>query len=97
MNNYVTLARRYWETYRPQELSAMEDPEKFFTELGKEVDETVTSQTQALLAARIPAGGPEEQAGLIAQARQMAEERALAELVFLPPEPGRERQEMPPL
>jgi hypothetical protein len=55
MNKYASLALAHWETYRPNELAAMSDREKFFAEIGEQISYQI-SELSRQLAGSGPAG-----------------------------------------
>jgi len=79
MNRYGLMAREHWARWLPARYAAIENPDRFFTDLGNQV------------AGRIDQlGAP---AGRLGQARHQAEEIVLTEMVLLPPEPGADEPE----
>lgn len=93
MNRYGQIARAYWETYLPSRMATVGDPETFFRKLGEEVQEQIEAGTAQ---ATIPeTSSSEELTAAYQGAAKAAEEAAMADLVFLPPEPGTEDRRMP--
>ncbi len=85
---YARRARRYWETYLPAQTETIDDPEEFFQDLGQQVLEQIAA---AMSAYRPPRTSSQAELSAHRQgAYRAAEEEALADLVLLPPEPGRE-------
>ena len=89
---YETTAERYWRTFLPTQVAAMEDPTTFFRGLADQVRSRVRG---AVATADVEASLPENPTYAQIRAahegvRQAAEEAAMADLVFLPPEPGTE-------
>ena len=85
MNHYGALALRHWESTRARELAQLEDPQRFFTELGEQVAAEIQRRAQAL-------EGPMSEdflanLGMLNEARATAESDVLRELVFTEPEP----------
>lgn len=88
------MAETYWRTYLPSRYASIPpgQREEFFRDLSSQVREQVAS---AVNAARPEAGLPAdatylEMRAAHQQVRDSAREIALADLVFLPPEPGTE-------
>jgi hypothetical protein len=80
MNHYGALALKHWQRERPAELAAIEDPDRFFTELGERVAAEIDRRSQAL-------EGPMSEdflanLGMLNEARATAESDVLRELVF---------------
>ena len=97
MNRYGRTAQAYWETYLPSRVAAIPRAEReaFFSQLGRDVEEQVVT-LQPQLAGPDPAGeGFLEKVGRLNNARSRAEEMVMADLVYLPPEPGTEDREPP--
>lgn len=96
MPNYADLAERYWKTYLPSKYARLKDPKTFFRNLSMQVRDQIAA---AMDSADPEAGLPENPTYLQIKAayegvRKAAEEAALKELVFLPPEPGTEHRRM---
>ncbi|MGI8665140.1 MAG: hypothetical protein ACR2N4_03790 [Jatrophihabitans sp.] len=95
MNRWGRQAHQHWATWRPNQLSQIEDPQTYFTELG----ETVETQIEALqiaLAGDDPGGETYlQKLGRLRMARFDAEAQVLRELVLLPPESGHPQAEDP--
>jgi hypothetical protein len=88
MNRYGSMAQSHWSRFLPTRYAQIEDPTTFFTRLGLEVEDAVTTQS-ALIADDDPAGeGYLDKLGRLRMARLQAEETVLAEKVLLPAEPG---------
>jgi hypothetical protein len=95
MNHYGHLAERYWIDYLPSRVDALDDPDRFFTEMGlqvqTEVDTIYTAMTKV-----VPADvAPEKVEGWKNMARKMAEEKVLAEIVYLEPDPSEDEDWLP--
>lgn len=95
MNRWGRQAHQHLATWRPNQLSQIEDPETFFTELGETV-ETQIEALQLVLAGDDPGGETYlQKTGRLRMARFDAEAQVLRELVLLPPEPGHPDAETP--
>jgi hypothetical protein len=86
VSEYATTARRHWETYRPRELSQMEDPEAFFQDLAQSVHQRIAELTEEKMGEAMRETDHQRRAGKLKAAQQMAREQALGEIVFLEPE-----------
>ena len=88
MNRYGRQAQQHWAIWRPNQLSQIEDPQAYFTELGETVETQIETVASAL-AGDDPGGETYlEKLGRLRMARFDAEAQVLRELVLLPPEPG---------
>ncbi|GAA2836379.1 hypothetical protein ACFQ0M_48970 [Kitasatospora aburaviensis] len=97
MNEYGRTAWRYWQTYRPQALAELPNPQAYFTDLGDQAEEMEASlwldlQEAALAEARTE--DYEERLGLSNMARMQAQEMVRTELIYLEKEAGTEHLEM---
>lgn len=48
MNQYGAIAQEHWRRHRPAELAQVEDPERFFTDLGEQVLAEIRARREAL-------------------------------------------------
>ena len=97
MNHYGQLARDHWMEWLPERFAAIENPETFFTGLGQQIHSQIDTLYQATLTT-MPADLPAEDIdGWKNMARTMAEEKVLAELVYLEPEMDEEEDWLPEL
>lgn len=88
MNRYGRMAQSHWSRFLPTRYSQIEDPTRFFAELGAEVEDEVVTQA-SLIAGDDPVGeGYLDKLGRLRMAKLQAEEQVLAERVLLPAEPG---------
>lgn len=89
MARFAETARRYWQTYLPSQYATIEDPETFFRDLSEQVEDQIAAQLTTV--PDVPAGAsPQERVAIHEAQRRAAQEVALADLVFLRPEPGTE-------
>lgn len=89
---YASRAKAYWQTYLPSQFATIEDPEQFFLSLGQQVMEQVVEAGQSV---RLPSTPDSRQLVAARQGAMLqAEEIAMADLVFLPPEPGTEERRL---
>lgn len=97
-DQYLSLIRRYWETYLPSEVARMApaDREPFFHSLAADVEEAVEDLTAENLAASVlPTDDPVTKVRREATARSRAREEVLAEMVYLPKEKGTASRTLP--
>lgn len=95
---YLTLIRRYWETYLPSEVARMspDDREPFFRSLATDVEEAIeAATTENLAASSRPGDSPAMKERRRATAAARAREEVLTEMVYLPKEPGTSDRTMP--
>lgn len=95
MNHYGRLAERYWTDWLPSRVEQMDNPAQFFTEMGQQVQtevDTIYTATTKAIPADVP---PEKVEGWKNMARTMAEEKVLAELVYLEPDPSEDGDWLP--
>ena len=90
MNRYGLMARNHWARWLPSRFAGIEDPDSFFSDLGKQVAERIDQLALRLAGDDQPGEGYLGKAGRLGQARHQAEEIVLAEMALLPPEPGTE-------
>jgi len=84
-NHYGALAWTHTARYLPDRLAQIADPAAYFTELGEQAAAEIETMTQAL-AGPPPPGEPfAATLGRMRMARLMAEEKVLAEMVYLAP------------
>jgi len=88
VNQYGEMARRHWARWLPGRFAAIEDPEKFFTSLGDEAEERISTLAYSLAGDDQPGEGYLAKAGRLGEARHRAEQIILQELILLEPEPG---------
>ena len=90
MNRYGLMAQQHWERWLPARYAAIEDPDSFFSDLGKQVANRIDQVAFHLAGDDLAGEGYLGKAGRLGQARHQAEEIVLTELVLLDPEPGAE-------
>ena len=88
MNRYGLMAQQHWAQWLPARYAAIEDPDSFFSDLGKQVADRIDALALQLAGDDQPGEGYLGKAGRLGQARNQAEEIVLAEMVLLDPEPG---------
>lgn len=83
MNRYGRLAMSHWKQWAPARYAAIPDPPMFFSTLGQQVEARIQELTAA---APAPQGEYLQAVGELNMSRLVAEEQALAELVYVPVE-----------
>jgi hypothetical protein len=90
MNRYGLLAQRHMREHLPHRYGSIRDPDRYFTNLGREISNQVT-EVAVVLAGRSPRDESYmARAGRLRMAHLMAERRVLAEMAFLAPEGDRQ-------
>lgn len=92
---YAAIARTYWTTYLPTQVASMEDAEAHFRVLGEEVAEAVATTVEQIVSTQPKPEGAAAQVAARKAALREAREIVLAEMVYLPPEPGTAHLEPP--
>ncbi|WP_336624998.1 MULTISPECIES: hypothetical protein [unclassified Microbacterium] len=93
MNHYGQRIRAHWETYRPEELAALEDPERFFTEAGEELSTTIATLSAQMAGPDLPGEQYLEKVARLRNAQATATEIAWAQSGLLQVEASREEWE----
>src|SRR6266487_1151892 len=88
MNRYGLMTRDNWAQWLPARYAAIENPDRFFTDLGSQVAGRIDRLALRLAGDDQPGEGYLGKAGRLGQARHQAEEIVLADLILLEPEPG---------
>lgn len=88
MNRYGLMAQKHWARWLPAWYAAIEDPDSFFSSLGKQAAEQIDRLALQLAGDDQPGEGYLGKAGRLGQARRQAEEIVLADLILLGPVPG---------
>lgn len=81
--SYAQLAQKHWAAHRQHQLSLMPDPDVFFAELGREIQERLDLLSLELEGPDVPGEGYLAKVGRLRMARFTAAAQALREL--LPP------------
>ena len=92
MNRYGLMAQKHWARWLPARYAQIEDPDSFFSDLGKQAAEQIDSLALRLAGDDQPGEGYLGKAGRLGQARHQAEEIVLADLILLEPEPGADEE-----
>jgi hypothetical protein len=96
MNRYGLMAQKHWARWLPARYAQIEDPDSFFSDLGRLTAERIDSLALDLAGDDQPGEGYLSKAGRLGQARHQAEEIVLADLILLEPEPGADKDEADP-
>ena len=95
MNHYGQLAQTYWMQWLPAQFAEIKDTDQFFTVMGAQIHNEVETMYTAMTA-EVPANvPPADVEGWKNMARQMAEEKILAEVAYWPPETEMEEDWLP--
>ena len=92
MNRYGLMAQQHWARWLPARYSGIEDPDRFFADLGKQVADRIDVLALMLAGDDQHGEGYLGKAGRLGQARHQAEEIVLPELVLLEPEHGADEE-----
>jgi hypothetical protein len=87
MNQYGAMAQRHWARWLPQQYAAIEDPDRFFTDLGDRASDRIAELEVEFAGDQPPGEGYLDRVGRLGQARRQAEEIVLHEMILLEPEP----------
>lgn len=90
---YARRAQQYWARWRPEQLRQIPDPERFFTELGAQVEELVDQLTTDLAGQDLPGESYLAKVGRLRMARFTAEAQVLREMVLLPDEQDQDQDQ----
>ena len=88
MNHWGQRAMQHWQTHLTGRFAGLEDPQAYFTDLGKRADERYLEIRDGLLGGANPNDGTigwAEFQDKVAQADQTAREMVEAEMIYLPP------------
>ena len=81
MNHYGEQALRHWSRHLPASYSKLEDPARFFTDLGDQAEAEIEDRYLRYAESEIPGESAEEKQARLAQAMSRATEEVYAELV----------------
>ena len=96
MNRYGLMAQKHWARWLPARYAQIEDPDSFFSDLGRLTAERIDSLALNLAGDDRPGEGYLGKAGRLGEARHQAEEIVLADLILLEPEPGADEDRADP-
>jgi hypothetical protein len=85
MNHYAAMAQEHWQKARAREYVLIEEPERFFNQLGEQVAEMVQQRTDQLLHSQPRAEGFVAELARQQTARTTAEDEILRTMVFTEP------------
>ena len=86
MNDYGRLAMVHWRRWLPARYAAIQDPEVFFSTLGRQAENQVLDLAEQLEGPDLPGETYLEKIGRLNMARMQAEELVLREVILLEPE-----------
>jgi hypothetical protein len=95
MNRYGRMALEYNREHLRRAFAEIEDPERFFTEAGEEIEAAIAEVHAQLLGERRPGETVEEYRLRSSRSKTMAEELVLADHYLLVPEPETQDREYP--
>jgi hypothetical protein len=81
MNHYGQQALTHWRRYLPVSFGRLEDPERFFTDLGDQADAEIEERYLEYAGPEIPGESAEDKQERLTQAMNRATEEVYAELV----------------
>jgi len=81
MNHYGEQAQRHWSLYLPASYSKLEDPARFFTDLGEQAEAEIEDRYLRYAGPETPGESAEDKQERLAQAMNRASEEVYAELV----------------
>lgn len=86
MNHYGIKALRHWRAYLPASYGRLEDPVRFFTDLGEQADAEIEDRYLEYAGPDIPGESAENKQARLTLAMNRAVEEVLAELVTPSPD-----------
>jgi hypothetical protein len=95
MNLYGRTALNHWRRWLPNRFRQIEDPQRYFEDLGEEIRDRVAALWPALAGDDPPAEQYLEKVGRLNMARLNAESQAMRELALLDPETSELEEEAP--
>ena len=81
MNHYGEQALRHWSLYLPASYSKLEDPARFFTDLGEQAEAEIEDLYLEYAGPEVPGESAEEMEQRLTQAMNRATEEVYAYLV----------------
>jgi hypothetical protein len=81
VNHYGTNALRHWRAYLPASYGRLEDPMRFFTDLGEQSDAEIEDRYLDYAGPDLPGKSAEDKQERLTQAMNRAAEEVFAELV----------------
>lgn len=95
-NDYAAMAQQHWARFLPNRYQTIEDPDSFFSRLGREVAEEIDQLTHQMAGDDQPNEDYLGKLGRLNAARNQAREKVLSERILLPAEPGTAEDETEP-
>ena len=86
MNDYGHLAMVHWRRWLTARYATIQEPEVFFSTLGRQAENQVLDLAERLEGPDLPGEGYLEKIGRLNMARMQAEELVLREVILLEPE-----------
>lgn len=100
MNQHGATAQLHWRTYLPARYSELEDPDRFFTDLGTQAETEIEDRYLQYSEPEIPGESAEDKQARLTEAMSRAIEEVYAELITPSPasqgEPEPQDAEIPP-
>jgi hypothetical protein len=96
VNHYGEQALRYWHAYLPGSYGRLEDPARFFTELGEQADAEIEDRYLDYAGPEIPGKSAEDKQARLTRTMNRAAEEVFAELVTPSPASQGEPDPEPP-
>jgi hypothetical protein len=81
VNRYGAEALRHWRVYLPASYGSLEDPVRFFTDLGEQADAGIEDRYLEYAGPDLPEESAEDKQARLTQAMNRAAEEVFAELV----------------
>jgi hypothetical protein len=81
MNHYGEQALLHWRLYLPASYSRLEDPDRFFTDLGEQAEAEIEDRYLGYAGPEIPGESTEDKQQRLDRAMSRASEEVYAELV----------------
>jgi hypothetical protein len=81
VNRYGAEALEHWRAYLPGSYGGLEDPVRFFTELGEQADAEIEDRYLEYIGPDVPGESAEGKQARLTQAMKRAAEEVFAELV----------------
>ena len=81
MNHYGEFALRHWRAYLPASYGSLDDPVRFFTDLGEQADAEIEDRYLEYAGPDVPGESAEDKQARLTQAMNRAAEEVRAELV----------------
>ena len=93
MNHHGEQAMKHWRQHLPASYSRLEDPVRFFTNLGEQADTEIEDRYLEYAGPEVPGESAEDKQERLTQAMNRATEEVYAELVTPSPASQGEPQE----